>query len=76
MEKPQTPENQVTGSPREGAELPQSYQQLQKRARLWNGLSTVSHVISSTLEPEEVLRLILDQAVQILHAEGGFAHFG
>ena len=51
--------------------MDQSYQQLQKRTRLWAGLSNVSHVISSTLEPDQVLRLILDQAVHILDAEGG-----
>lgn len=46
-------------------------QQLQKRARLWASLSKVSQVISSTLEPDKVLNLILEQTVQVLDAVGG-----
>ncbi len=51
--------------------LAEEYQRLQKRARLWAALSQVGHVLSSTLEPDRVLQLILEQAVHVLGAEGG-----
>jgi hypothetical protein len=47
------------------------YRQLQKRANLWTSLSEVSRVISSTLEPDQVLDLILEQAVKVLGAMAG-----
>ena len=47
------------------------YRQLHKRANLWSSLSQVSRVISSTLEPDQVLDLILDQAVKVVGAVGG-----
>ena len=44
---------------------------LKNSARLWAGLARVGHVLSSTLEPDKILHLILEQAVQVLGAVGG-----
>lgn len=52
-------------------QLIKEHKQLQKRIRLWAALSNVGRVLSSTLEPDQVLQLVLDQAVEVLEAEGG-----
>lgn len=46
-------------------------ERLQRNARLWATLSQVGRILSSTLDPDQVLELILEQAVQVLEAEGG-----
>ena len=46
-------------------------QSLQKSSPLWATLSQVGRILSSTLEPDRVLELILEQAVKVLDADGG-----
>jgi signal transduction histidine kinase/putative methionine-R-sulfoxide reductase with GAF domain len=51
--------------------LTREYRRLQKTTRLWATLSQVGRILSSTLEPDRVLELILEQAVEVLQAVGG-----
>jgi signal transduction histidine kinase/putative methionine-R-sulfoxide reductase with GAF domain len=51
--------------------LTREHQRLQKSTRLWATLSQVGRILSSTLEPDRVLELILEQAVEVLQAVGG-----
>ncbi len=51
--------------------LTREHRRLQKTTRLWATLSQVGRILSSTLEPDRVLQLILEQAVEVLQAVGG-----
>ncbi len=51
--------------------LIREHRRLQKSTRLWATLSQVGRILSSTLEPDRVLELILEQAVEVLQAVGG-----
>jgi len=47
------------------------YQEMEERARQLAALNEVGSVITSTLDLEAVLDLIMDMAVELLHAEAG-----
>ena len=52
-------------------DLGREYQSLQRSSPLWATLGQVGRILSSTLEPDRVLELILEQAVKVLVADGG-----
>ncbi len=51
--------------------LAREFETLHESSPLWATMSRVGRILSSTLEPDRVLELILEQAVKVLDAEGG-----